>query len=550
MELSGVYLATAVGLAAFCLYQRRVFKKHHPTFVTLNDAISAGDDRLVRLKEEQQFLEREVARWTQSAQEVADVLTKEQEELTRLLADKGRLNDEVGRLEKRLSESKKAYAQTTENLNGAANKLNTQLQQIDVLTKDIATKGLELQGIEDRFAHVVTLDGKGKALKEDIDRLLSEKSILEPQCKQLRKLMGKVDLYSRLDEYVQVGHFENPEYLYETPERFAAEINIVRAEQKEMIKACQAVECSDDAGLPRSLIKGQIVLMLNAFNVECDLLIGKVSPGGFERTLEQIEKRAEQLEKNAATLHCGFHTRYVELKFEECKLQYQYKLKKQDEMEEQRLIREQMREEIRVQKQYEDAIREAEKEEIKYRRLLERAREQLVRETGEERALTLARIDILEEDLREALEKGQRAKSMAEQTRRGYVYVISNIGSFGEGVYKIGLTRRLDPQERVDELSSASVPFPFDVHAMCYSEDAPSLEAALHRKFHSFRVNAVNVRKEFFKLELAQIRAGVIELLGSDVDFTVTAKAEAYYESKRLRPATEYRKDGFAVLAS
>jgi hypothetical protein len=126
---------------------------------------------------------------------------------------------------------------------------------------------------------------------------------------------------------------------------------------------------------------------------------------------------------------------------------------------------------------------------------------------------------------------------MAEQTRRGFVYVISNLGAFGEGVFKIGLTRRLDPQERVDELSSASVPFPYDVHAICYSDDAPALEHALHKRFSDRRVNAVNHRKEFFRVKLEDIQAALEEIVDDSVEFTMTAKAEDYFQTKRLLAA-------------
>ena len=289
--------------------------------------------------------------------------------------------------------------------------------------------------------------------------------------------------------------------------------------------------------LEKKILDGQVQLMLSTFNVECDLLIEKVNPSNLSRTLEQIEKKAESLEKSCSTLRCGFNIDYIELKFEECKFQFEHVLKKKDEQEAQRMIREQMREEIQAQKQYEDAIRNAEREELQFTRLLDKAREHLAQESEQERALSLAKIHVLEEQLKEAQERSMRAKSMAEQTRRGFVYVISNIGAFGEGVYKIGLTRRLDPQERVDELSSASVPFPFDVHAMCYSEDAPALEHALHKRFSDHRVNAVNFRKEFFRVHLDDIQAAIEDMVGNEVDFLVAAKAEDYFQSKRLMTA-------------
>ncbi|WP_210403032.1 GIY-YIG nuclease family protein [Thalassospira sp. MCCC 1A01428] len=126
---------------------------------------------------------------------------------------------------------------------------------------------------------------------------------------------------------------------------------------------------------------------------------------------------------------------------------------------------------------------------------------------------------------------------MAEQTRKGHVYIISNIGSFGENVYKIGLTRRLDPMDRVKELGDASVPFPFDVHAIIYYDDAPALEAALHREFSHSRVNAVNLRKEFFRVDLDKIRAATNKLTEREAEFRTTIVAEEYYETKRLQEA-------------
>ncbi len=172
-----------------------------------------------------------------------------------------------------------------------------------------------------------------------------------------------------------------------------------------------------------------------------------------------------------------------------------------------------------------------------YQNLLDKAQQELAKATEQERIEMEHRITILEQQLAEAKAKEERAKSMAEQTRKGHVYVISNIGSFGEDVYKIGLTRRLEPLDRVKELGDASVPFPFDVHAMIYTDDAPALEAALHREFHSYRVNSVNLRKEFFNIDLEEIRDAVEKIAGIDADFKMTALAEDYYESLRLSNA-------------
>ncbi|WP_235869779.1 DUF4041 domain-containing protein [Veronia nyctiphanis] len=317
--------------------------------------------------------------------------------------------------------------------------------------------------------------------------------------------MSKLDLYSRVDEYSSCGLFETPDYLYETSERFAEEIKEIRNEQKEMIKQKSAISYPDytvissNKAYNKKILDGQVKLMLTAFNIECDFLISKVGPSSFPRTLERIEKLANTLEKSAATFECGFDIDYVELKFQECRLQYQYTLKRQEEIAEQKLIKEQIREEQRAIREYEKAIAEAEKEEKVYRSLLEKARKELIQADENERIIAEQRIAELEKQLLAAEAKEQRAKSMAEQTRKGHVYVISNVGSFGEDIYKIGLTRRLEPLDRVKELGDASVPFPFDVHAMVYTEDAPALETALHREFGTRRLMLLTFEKSFLK---------------------------------------------------
>ena len=142
----------------------------------------------------------------------------------------------------------------------------------------------------------------------------------------------------------------------------------------------------------------------------------------------------------------------------------------------------------------------AEREEQKYAELLRKARA--------EAGVDQDRIAKLEAELADAQATSQRARAMAEMTKSGYVYIISNIGSFGEEVVKIGLTRRLNPDDRVRELGDASVPFRFDTHAMIYSEEAPTLEAALHNEFSDRRINAANLRKEFFQVSLDEVERG------------------------------------------
>jgi hypothetical protein len=358
---------------------------------------------------------------------------------------------------------------------------------------------------------------------------------------ELHQLMSKIDLYIRLDDFLEYGFFEEPEYLYETSLRFAEEIKRIRGKQKELIKNKAAVTypastlISDNKTYNNQILGGQVKLMLTAFNIECDTLISKISPSNFSRTLERIDNLATTLEKSAATLFCGFSSDYVELKFEECKFQYQYKLKKQKEQEEQNLIREQMREEQKATKEYEKAVTKAERELRIHQEMLEKAKIKLNKASNEERIGAEERISYLELQLMELKSQKERALSMAEQTKRGFVYVISNVGSFGKGIYKVGLTRRLEPLDRVKELGGASVPFVFDVHAMIYAEDAPKLESDLHKELTHSRVNAVNLRKEFFRTDLESIKEAVKKIAGTEEEFKTTILADDYYETLRLQ---------------
>lgn len=217
----------------------------------------------------------------------------------------------------------------------------------------------------------------------------------------------------------------------------------------------------------------------------------------------------------------------------ELRLTHEYELKKQQEKEEQREIREQMREEERAQKEYEKAQRDAALERDRAEKALAAAREEL-RASGEHLEAIQAHIQDLEQKVAEAQAKQDHAVSMAQVTKMGHVYVISNVGSFGEGVFKIGMTRRLDPEDRVQELSGAAVPFGFDVHAMIFSDDAPSLELAFHRRFSEDRLNLINPRKEYFRATLGEI-VSFAESQGVKIEFTKVAEAQQYRESEAMR---------------
>lgn len=204
-------------------------------------------------------------------------------------------------------------------------------------------------------------------------------------------------------------------------------------------------------------------------------------------------------------------------------------LRKEYERDEQNRIKAQIREEQRLEREIE---RERKRVEAEQKAVEKALNEALERAHGEHSA----EVEMLRERLAEAEARSERAKSMAQLTKAGHIYVVSNLGAFGEGVYKVGMTRRLEPLDRVKELGDASVPFPFDVHMMISCEDAPRLENALHRALLFRRINRVNLRKEFFRADLDEIHRLVVENHG-EVEYVADPEALEYRESIAMSDA-------------
>ncbi len=274
-----------------------------------------------------------------------------------------------------------------------------------------------------------------------------------------------------------------------------------------------------------------INFILDAFNGKVDSILSQVKKDNFG-TLEQKIKDAYQIVNNngAAFRNAVITPEYLAARLEELKWAVITQELKWEEQEEQRRIKEQIREEEKARREFEKAIRDAQKEEDTLKRLIEKAQQQIGQATDAQKSMYEEKLRELEEKLKFAEDKNQRALSMAQQTRSGNVYVISNIGSFGENVYKIGMTRRLEPLDRIRELGDASVPFEFDVHALIYSDDAPKLERELHKKFLRLQINKINPRKEFFKVQLADVVAEV-EKMEIPAKWTMVAEARHYRES-------------------
>ncbi|WP_413294664.1 DUF4041 domain-containing protein [Bdellovibrio sp. HCB185ZH] len=277
-----------------------------------------------------------------------------------------------------------------------------------------------------------------------------------------------------------------------------------------------------------------IAFVLDAFNGKVDSILSSVKKDNFGTLEQKIRDSFQTVNFNGRAFREAKITElYLSARLDELKWACTVQALKEKDKEEQRRIREQIREEEKAARDYEKAMKEAQKDEETLSKAMQKVRKDLESANEHQRLKYEEKLNDLQQKLKAAEDKSKRALSMAQQTKSGYVYIISNVGSFGEDVLKIGLTRRLDPQDRIDELGDASVPFDFDVHAFISNDDAPALEKELHRKFSSHQVNRVNFRKEFFKVKISELRK-LIEEMGISTHWTMTAEAKEYRESISL----------------
>ncbi len=391
------------------------------------------------------------------------------------------------------------------------------------------------QGISDVEAEQSRIQKENQTLVNDNEKIKQEGRTIRDAVNDLKKQLADLEDEQEMQDF---GLYK-PKYDFGTSAGYKAKVDELRQEQKKLIKDKKAIIWGTQWHVSGSKAKGKTMmnrltrLTLRAFNGECDSIIVKVKYNNVDRIRDRIQRVYEAINKLNASQDCRINPKYCDLKVQELYAVHEYQEKLQADKEEQRQIREQMREEQRAQKELEQAQRDAEKEEERYQKALIKARKEMEQATGEKQARLEEEIAKLNQMLEEAHEKKERALSRAQMTKSGHVYIISNIGSFGKNIYKIGMTRRLEPMDRVKELGDASVPFLFDVHAMIYSDNAPELENHLHKAFDSKRLNLVNYRKEFFNVSLEEIVEAVHEK-SETVEFTMKAEAEDYRKTQAI----------------
>lgn len=419
--------------------------------------------------------------------------------------------------------------------------------------KDIQAQNIELQNEVNRLRCLLTPElMDADRLQQSILSMRSTSNALQTEITQkqnvINDLAKEADILSGeirrrkqqivcLDDDISIQEYGlyHPHYAFANSDLYKYNLSKIRDEQKQCVKndlACTGnvnwtVNGSQSKG--NAMVKDMKKLLLRAFNVECDDIVANVKVSNFDKSVERIRKISDQISKLGSIMSISITKKYIDLKIEEVKLALDFQQKKQEEKERLKELREQQREAAKVQKEIENERKKLAKEQSQYQSALTSILSQI--ERNGESAELLSKKEEMEKQLEEIAKAITDVDYRSANERAGYVYIISNIGSFGENVYKIGMTRRLNPMERIDELGDASVPFDFDVHALIFSEDAPKLENALHHAFEQYKINKVNSRREFFRVSLDAIKQEVRKNFDKTVEWVDVADAEQYRQS-------------------
>lgn len=382
-----------------------------------------------------------------------------------------------------------------------------------------------------------------KPVEELVQELVNSFNSIEE-----KKLLGET-VFVQLNETLtnstnQLNHINvgllPPTYKFDDSEALKEKVDRIIKQQFSVIERGNATTAYTNWSWFGSKSKGtQMVdayrgLLLKAFNAEFDVIRNKMRHSSYDATIKKLYRLEEQLGKLGETANVTISNSYFDLKIAELaiwhtELQHKENLK-QEKKAQQALLREQ------AKKGSGGDVDEIE-DDIYYRKSdLAKAQKLAKKLHGASATDIELKIKNMKKDIGRLESKFERAVSQAQLTKAGYIYVISNIGSFGKGIVKIGMTRRLEPMDRVKELGDASVPFKFDVHTLTFVNNAPNIEKTLHRKFNDRRVNIENHRKEFFKVSPQDV-AGAMEELDIDSDWYFDIEAKEYRESLLIREA-------------
>ena len=520
--LCGLNLLSLSVAVIFFLKKRKLSLKYR----SIQDAEKEAKTILIRANKEREKL---VA---QAKQKHIDA-TKESESILT------RVNLEKEKVIKQIKQAQAATAQKIQDmlavakkegetiLSKASEEREAILAKVNIEEKNISEK-LERAKVYAEDAWKAAFD-KQNALATDYDTAYSKYL-------SLVKEVGILEDSAALSE---VGIYK-PFFSYGTSDEYKDKLQKLFEKQRAMLKNDKAVMCCKEWMVGDSRREGQKMvtrnkkLTLRAFSGECDAIISKVNWDNVNKMEERIKRAFTKINELNSVLDIQVTEEYLNLKLHELFARYELANMQYKEKEDRKRIAEELKEEEKILKEAEKAMKEVETEEQEFQKALDKAKDEFSKTAGEEAQKLSDRIKELETELKMAMEKKERVKSRAEQTKSGYVYFLSNIGSFGENIFKIGLTRRFEPMDRVKELSGAAVPFEYDVHALLFSANAPELETKLHKHFNNNKVNLINNRKEFFNITSEDI-VNWAKNEGIKLAFSSTPEARTYRESLALK---------------
>ncbi|MBR1749049.1 MAG: DUF4041 domain-containing protein [Bacilli bacterium] len=399
------------------------------------------------------------------------------------------------------------------------------------LEQNIKEKEEKINGLDEEYEK--KLQEKEKELKTKLHDAHYDLVATQQKYKEIKKDLVRAEDDLEMQEY---GLYE-PRYNFIHATDYKERLDAVRKQQKQMIKDKTAAVGNTEWTVGESKAKGRafvnanIKQILRSFNNETTVLISKVKHSNVDNIENRINKTFTSLNNLYKREDVQLTKGYLNLKLDELHLAYEYEVKKQEEKEELREAREREREEKKLQKELERERKKFERENETINSEIEEVKAKMAQAAAEEKAKLEAEIAKLQAVLDKNNEEVRKINEWKEKPGAGYVYIISNIGSFGENVFKIGVTRRDNPEERIRELSSASVPFKFDTHVFIFSKNAYDLESELHERFNDKRVNKVNMRKEFFRITIDDVKQIVEENKGQVHSFIEHPDAEEYYDT-------------------
>jgi len=454
--------------------------------------------------------------------EYKDTIQKSQKEIEQLQVTIANLEEQNDIKQSEYKDTiQKSQANITELERQNDIKLSLQQMKPEQLDKLIDSKNFKISELNQQIS---TINTKHNNVLVDLDR----------QTAKLEEVKADISDLAPDLEMSSYGLYK-PQYDFATSLTYKDRLQDIRNEQKNLIKNKNACEFNNSWQVDGSTAKGNkmnrnnIKAILRSFNNECTDAINKVTYSNFDRIQTRITRSFDQHNKMYEVVQIRMVNSYLQLKLQELHLAFEYRQKVQIEKDKLREERAREKEEKALQREIKAQQKTINKEIDHYSKAIQELQEKQSDEPNNQGLLD--EIEKLKAKLNGYETQKSEVDYRENNATAGYVYIISNIGSFGKDVFKIGVTRRLEPMERINELGSASVPFRFDVHALIFSENAYGLEAELHQRFTNNRVNMVNNRKEYFRVSIDEIEEELKKYSNLTVDFQEAPEAEEYRES-------------------